>query len=118
MTPTHPITKQGSMEQTRLSTGSAKINLMTGDNVTKKTFVVKSGDTWEYDETPELKAALAKLHGQRLQSLHDHAKTIDKLAHRYPRLLGGGITVCTYRRNNARSQRTTRQTARSGRPDH
>jgi len=34
--------------------------------VTKKTFVVKSGDTWEYDESPELKAALAKLHGQRL----------------------------------------------------
>ena len=45
--------------------------------MTKKTFVVKSGDTWEYDESPELKAALAKLHGQQRQSLHDHAKTIE-----------------------------------------
>ena len=31
--------------------------------MTKKTVVVKSGDTWEYEETPELLAALAKLHG-------------------------------------------------------
>lgn len=31
--------------------------------MTKKTLMVKSGDTWEYEETPELLAALAKLHG-------------------------------------------------------
>jgi len=29
----------------------------------KKTIVVKSGDTWEYDDSPELQAALEKLHG-------------------------------------------------------
>ena len=27
---------------------------------TKRTFVVKSGDTWEWVETPELQVALAK----------------------------------------------------------
>ncbi len=32
--------------------------------MTKKTLVVKSGDTWEYEDTPELQAALAKLHGK------------------------------------------------------
>jgi len=31
--------------------------------MTKKTLMVKSGDTWEYEETPELLAALDKLHG-------------------------------------------------------
>ena len=77
MTPTHPIIKRGSMEQTRLSTGSAKINLTTGDNVTKKTFVVKSGDTWEYDESPELKAALAKLHGQTTAVPPKRPKTVE-----------------------------------------
>lgn len=30
----------------------------------KKSVVVKSGDTWEYEETPELVAALEKLHGK------------------------------------------------------
>jgi len=28
--------------------------------MTKKTHVTKSGDTWEWEETPELVAALAK----------------------------------------------------------
>ena len=28
--------------------------------MTKRTFVVKSGDTWEWEETPEFVAALAK----------------------------------------------------------
>jgi hypothetical protein len=32
--------------------------------MTKKTLVVKSGDTWEYDDTPELRSALEKLHGK------------------------------------------------------
>tara|TARA_B100000035_G_scaffold235670_1_gene203921 strand:+ start:644 stop:778 length:135 start_codon:yes stop_codon:yes gene_type:complete len=31
--------------------------------MTKKSIVVKSGDTWEYEDTPELQKALAKLHG-------------------------------------------------------
>jgi hypothetical protein len=28
--------------------------------MTKRTFVVKSGDTWEWEETPEFERALAK----------------------------------------------------------
>ncbi len=45
--------------------------------MTKKTFVVKSGDTWEYDESPELKEALAKLHGQKLVVPPRRPKTVE-----------------------------------------
>ena len=30
--------------------------------MTTRQFVVKSGDTWEWEETPEAKAAIEKLH--------------------------------------------------------
>jgi hypothetical protein len=38
---------------------------MIGDSVTKQTFVVKSGDTWEWEDTPELKA---------FRERHDYSK--------------------------------------------
>ena len=38
--------------------------------MTKKTTTI-GGDTWEWDETPEAKAAIAKLHQNATERLHD-----------------------------------------------
>ena len=44
--------------------------------MTKKTFIGRGGETWEWDETPEVVAALKKLHNtvveNRINRPHDY----------------------------------------------
>ncbi len=49
--------------------------------MTKRQFVVKSGDTWEWEETPELVAAVAKLQETIKQTKHDLAELNLKRPH-------------------------------------
>jgi hypothetical protein len=39
--------------------------------MTIRTFVDKNGNSWEWEETPELQKALEKLHNQNLKRPHE-----------------------------------------------
>jgi len=49
--------------------------------MTTRQFVVKSGDTWEWEETPEVVAAVAKLQETIKQTKHDLAELELKRPH-------------------------------------
>ena len=49
--------------------------------MTTRQFVVKSGDTWEWEETPELLAAVAKLQETIKKTKHDLAELNLKRPH-------------------------------------
>jgi len=49
--------------------------------MTTRQFVVKSGDTWEWEETPELLAAVAKLQETVKKTKHDLAELNLKRPH-------------------------------------
>jgi hypothetical protein len=49
--------------------------------MTTRQFVVKTGDTWEWEETPELLAAVAKLQETVKKTKHDLAELNLKRPH-------------------------------------
>jgi|TARA_Y100000022_G_C12957573_1_gene243187 hypothetical protein len=50
--------------------------------MTKKTTTIGS-DTWEWDETPEVKAAIAKLHRNATERLHADIRKLELKAPDY-----------------------------------
>ena len=50
--------------------------------MTKKTMTIGS-DTWEWDETPEAKAAIAKLHQNATERLHADIRKLELKAPDY-----------------------------------
>jgi hypothetical protein len=51
--------------------------------MTKKQFVTKSGDTYEWEETEEVRAAVAKLHQNATERLHEDIRKLELKAPDY-----------------------------------
>ena len=51
--------------------------------MTKKQFVTKSGDSYEWEETEEVRAAVAKLHQNATERLHEDIRKLELRAPDY-----------------------------------